>query len=130
MIDLEIDTSRFAAKIRNAKLGIEKAIARGLSDGSENWIKQTDEFMFAPLAFVPEVSERSNETTATIGVNLNLPPKVTFRRTSFNRFNRFRKRKTVNVGKRSWKDYVRDLGRESGPEMADAVETAIKEELR
>ncbi len=130
MIDFTIDTSRLEAKLQNATRGIASAINRGVSNGAQDLTKQIDDFMFVPLAFSPEVTDSSNETTATIGVSLNLPPKVTFRRTNFNRFNRFRKRKTVKAGKRSWKEYVRDLGQGAGREMTDSVELALREELR
>ena len=130
MIDYSIDTSRLEAKLRSAKSMIGIAINRGVSNGAEQLTKQIDEFMFVPLAFEPDVSEQSNETVATIGVNLNLPAKVSFRRTNFNRFNRFRQPKAVKVSKRSWKDYVRQLGQDSGREMTDSVELALREELR
>lgn len=128
MIEFKIDDGRLYEKLRKATGAIGIAINRGLANGADDLTKQIDDFMFVPLAFTPEVTDRSNETTAKIGVNLNLPPRVVFRRTNFNRFKPFKKRK-VTIGKRSWKEYVRELGQDSGREMSDSVATEIRRSL-
>lgn len=128
MIEFVIDTSQLEEKLRNATRGIGTAINRGVANGADDLTKQIDDFMFVPLAFDPEVTDRSNETTAKIGVNLNLPARVAFRRTNFNRFKPFKKRK-VTIGKRSWKEYVRDLGQGSGRDISDSVANEIRRNL-
>lgn len=127
MIDVLIETSRLEEKLRNARRKITSAIEQGVSSGSEELTKQIDEFMFVPLEFEPDVSKQRNETTAKIGVSLNLPPQNITRRSKFRRFTRRRK---ARASRRSWKDYVRQLGQDANRDMSDSVEAAIREGLR
>ena len=127
MIEVFIDTSRLKEKLTNASRKITSAIEQGVSNGSEDLAKQIDDFMFVPLQFDPDVSKQSNETTAKIGVSLNLPPRST---THHSKFHRYRRRKKVRASRRSWKDYVRQLGQDGSREMSDSVEVAIREGLR
>ena len=127
MIEAFIDTSRLEEKLRNTTRKITSAIEQGVSNGSEDLTKQIDDFMFVPLQFDPDVSKQSNETMAKISVSLNLPPQSVAHRS---KFHRYRRRKKVRVSRRSWKDYVRQLGQDASRDMSDSVEVAIREGLR
>ena len=127
MIELVIDTGRLEGRLRNASYKIGIAIEQGVSTGSEDLVKQIDEFMFVPLQFESDVSKQSNETISKIEVSLNLPPRNITHRSKFRRSTRRRK---VRASGRSWKDYVRQLGQDGSREMTDSVELAIREGLQ
>lgn len=127
MIDVFIDTNRLEEKLRKASRSIGIAIEQGVSTGSEDLVKQIDEFMFVPLHFESDVSKQSDETISKIAVSLNLPPRSI---THPSKLRWSTRRRKVRASRRSWKDYVRQLGQDGSREMTDSVEIAIKEGLR
>ena len=127
MIEFEIDTTRLEQKLLAASRSIQSSIVQGVSRGTEQLEKQIDEFMFVPLAMVTNVNQQSTETTATIGVNLNLPPIRPTRR--FDRFRRKPYRHKPKVSGRRWFDYVRQLSQDSNGDLTAVIAAEIRSEL-
>ena len=127
MIQFEIDTTRFEQKLLTAARSIQSSIVQGVSRGAEQLEKKIDDFMFVPLAMETSVKQRSTETTATIGVNLNLPPIRP--RGRFDRFRGKRFRHKPKVSGRRWPDYVRHLSQDSNNDLTEVIAAEIRREL-
>ena len=127
MIDFEIDTTRLKQKLLTAAQSIQPSIAQGVSRGAEQLEKKIDDFMFVPLAMETSVNQQSTETTATIGVNLNLPPIRP--RGRFDRFRRKPYRHKPKVTGRRWFDYVRQLSQDSDRDLTAVIAAEIRREL-
>ena len=127
MIDFEIDTTRLEQKLLTAARSIQSSIAQGASRGADQLEKKIDDFMFVPLAMETSVSQKSTETTATIGVNLNLPPIRP--RVRFDRFRRKPYRHKPKVTGRRWFDYVRQLSQDSDRDLTAVIAAEIRREL-
>ena len=124
MIEFEIDTTRLEQKLLAASRSIQSSIVQGVSRGTEQLEKQIDDFMFVPLAMDKNVNQQSTETTATIGVNLNLQP-IRPRK----RFRRKRHPHKPKVSRRRWFDYVRQLCQESDRDLTGVIAAEIRREL-
>ena len=127
MIEFEIYTTRLDQKLLTAALSIQSSIVQGVSLGSEQLEKKIDDFMFVPLAMETSVNQQSTETTATIRVNLNLPPIRP--RGRFDRFRGKRFRHKPKVTGRRWPDYVRQLGQDSNSDLTAVIAAEIRREL-
>ena len=132
MIDITIYTGRLEAKLLAANRRITNAIEQGVSRGSDEITKEIDDFMFVPLAFTSDVEQRGEDTTAKIGVNLDLKQRQRqfVRRTNFIR-SRLPRKGQQPKRVRTWPNYVRTLVTLSAKSVAmDAVVTQIRRSVR
>lgn len=128
MIEITIDRSRLDAKLRDAMKRIATGIETGMKAGAQTLSKEIDDFMFVPLAFNTDVTQRSDETVAKMNVALNIPRQVVRNRKPFRHRRTFKAREKKKPIK-PWPNYVREITSNSDA-LANSVEDSIREELR